>query len=281
MIEIFSASLLIGMLAGMSAGLFGLGGGILIVPFLSWLLELKQFKTDQVMLLTVATALATALPTSISSIRTHQRLHNIHWPRALRLMPTLLLAAMCGAVIAEHISAQVLRWLFIGYLLYTSLRLTLPEQPVSQTHKIRLYLDYPMGLLIGSVSAVLGIGGGTMTVPYLAGSGLSMKNAVATSSACTLPIAFSAAVSYIVLGWNQPDLPTGSFGYIYLPAFAGIVSTSIFTAPHGAKLAHRLPAKRLKRYFALALFMIAIKMAWPSLELSSLNQLLDLLPRID
>jgi uncharacterized membrane protein YfcA len=118
-----------------------------------------------------------------------------------------------------------------------------------------------MGFLIGSISAILGIGGGTITVPYLVSSGLQIKNAVATSSACALPIAFSAAISYIVLGWHTANLPEGSFGYVYLPAFLGITTTSVFTAPIGARLAHRLPAIKLKRYFALVLLLMAIKMA--------------------
>lgn len=260
MTAIFLTSLLIGSLAGISAGLFGIGGGILIVPFLTWLFELMQFNPHHILLLAIATSLATALPTSLSSLRTHHKLNNIVWSRAFRLMPALLLAAMSGAVLAEHISAGLLRRFFIAYLLYTCVNLALPSKPNAQNPKPRLYLDYPMGFLIGTISAILGIGGGTMTVPYLVGSGLQIKNAVATSSACALPIAFSAAASYIVLGWHAQDLPEGSLGYIYLPAFIGISATSIFTAPIGARLAHRLPAQQLKRCFALLLLLMAFKM---------------------
>jgi hypothetical protein len=260
MIEIFLASLLIGVLAGISAGLFGIGGGALIVPTLAWLFELHQFNPEQILLMAVASSLATALPTSISSLRTHHKLNNIIWHRAFRLMPTLLLASICGAILAEFISAELLRWFFVCYLLYTSLRLAWPKSSATSGHP-RLYLDYPMGFLIGSISAILGIGGGTITVPYLVSSGLQIKNAVATSSACALPIAISAAISYIVLGWHTENLPEGSFGYVYLPAFWGITTTSVFTAPIGARLAHRLPAIKLKRYFALVLLFMAIKMA--------------------
>ncbi len=262
MTEIFLASLLLGIVAGIAAGLFGIGGGALIVPALNWLFLASQFQPEQIMLIAVATSLATAVFTSIASVRAHHKLGNITWQRTKHLAPSMLLGAGGGAVLAEYISADLLRWFFVSYLLYTSLQMALPKSTKIATHKTRHFFDYPMGLLIGVLSAILGIGGGTMTVPYLVHNGLIMKNAVATSSACAIPIALSAAVSYAVLGWQHSELPVGSLGYIYLPAFAGIVLTSVFTATLGAKLAHRLPAQRLKRYFAIVLLLIAIKMAW-------------------
>ncbi|MDD2738089.1 hypothetical protein A1359_20475 [Methylomonas lenta] len=262
MLEIFLVSLLLGSLAGISAGLFGIGGGVLIVPFLSWLFAAHQFNPQQIMLIAVATSLATALFTSASSVRTHFYLGNINWPRAFRLGPSLLLGAIGGASLAEYTSANVLRNLFIAYLLYTSLQMALPSKPLLTPKKYFAHLDYPAGFIIGSISAMLGMGGGTMTVPYLAHNGLQMKNAVATSSACAMPIAFSATVSYIFLGWHSTSIVPGSLGYIYLPAFFGIIFTSILTAPVGARLAHRLPAQRLKRYFSCLLLLIALKMIW-------------------
>ncbi|MCQ8105816.1 sulfite exporter TauE/SafE family protein [Methylomonas sp. SURF-2] len=259
--EIFFASLLLGAFAGIAAGLFGIGGGALIVPVLVWLFRLQQFDPEQIMLLAVATSLATAIFTSMASVRSHYLLGNIDSRRALRLAPTMLLGASGGAVLAELFNADMLRWFFVSYLLYTCGQLLRPPKTVSSPHSAKTYLDYPMSLLIGILSAILGIGGGTMTVPYLAGNGLIMKKAVATSSACAIPIALAGAASYAILGWRDDHLPNGSLGYLYLPAFAGIVLTSVFTAPIGARLAHRLPAQRLKRYFAIVLFLIAIKMA--------------------
>lgn len=262
MIEIFLYSLLLGFVAGISAGLFGIGGGALIVPILSWLFAAQHFNPAQIMLIAVATSLATALFTSLSSVRTHHKLGNVDWRRAFRLGPSLLVGASGGAMLAEYLSTDLMRWFFVAYLLYTSVQMAIPKHAPTSARQARLYLDYPMGLLIGVLSAILGIGGGTMTVPYLASGGLLMKQAVATSSTCALPITLSAAISYVALGWHGHDLPVGSLGYIYLPAFAGIVMTSVFTAPLGAKLAHRLPAQRLRRYFAMVLLLIAIKMAW-------------------
>lgn len=261
MTEIFLYSLLLGLFAGVAAGLFGIGGGALIVPVLSWVLAAHQFNPEHLLLIAVATSLATAFFTSIASVRSHHQLGNINWQRSLRLGPSMLIGASGGAVLAEFISAEWLRWFFVCYLLYTSVQMARPKTSASSGSR-HLWLDYPMGLLIGGLSAILGIGGGTMTVPYLVSNGLIMKNAVATSSSCALPIALSAAVSYAALGWHDSQLPVGSLGYIYLPAFAGIVLTSMFTAPLGAKLAHRLPAQRLKRYFAIVLLFLALKMVW-------------------
>jgi uncharacterized membrane protein YfcA len=260
MSEIFLSSLLLGSIAGLSAGLFGIGGGVLVVPFLSWLFTVHGFETEHIMLMSVATALASALFTSASSVKTHYHLGNIVWNRTFRLAPALLVGAICGAVLAEHISALLLRNIFIAYLFYTSLRMALPGKSPARTSKVYPRLDYPIGLVIGGISALLGIGGGSMNVPYLANTGLLMKNAVATSSACALPIAFSAACSYIILGWHSPLLPPDSLGYVYLPAFLGVTATGIFTAPIGARLAHRLPSRQLKRYFALILLFIGLKM---------------------
>lgn len=121
-------------------------------------------------------------------------------------------------------------------------------------------LDFTAATLIGAVASLLGIGGGTMTVPYLLRGGMAVRNAVGISSACGLPIAIGGTVSYMVLGYGKTELPEWSWGYVYLPAFFGIVLCSMLTAPLGAKLAHRLPAQILKRYFSVLIFMMAIKL---------------------
>lgn len=262
LLEIFSASLLLGVFAGLSAGLFGIGGGALIVPLLSWLFTAHLFKPELVMLMAVATSLATAVFSSAASARAHHILGNIVWPRVCRLTPGLLIGSVSGTLLAKFVTAEQLRWFFIAYLLYTCQHMAFPGKGSHKSsHPGRRFLDYPVSLLIGSLSAIIGIGGGTMTVPYLMRGGLTIKNAVAISSACAVPIAVSGSLSYIVLGWHQLDLPDGSLGFVYGPAFLGIVSTSVFTAVIGARWANRLPAQRLKRYFALLLALLALKMA--------------------
>ncbi|MCQ8182894.1 sulfite exporter TauE/SafE family protein [Methylomonas sp. SURF-1] len=260
MTEVFFASLLLGLFAGLAAGLFGIGGGTIIVPVLVWLFQAHDFAAERVMLSAVATSLASALLTSAASARTHHQLGNIAWQRVSRLAPSLLAGAAAGAVAANHFNPEILRWCFVAYLLYTGVNMIRPQQAKTTIRTGSRCIDYIVGFLIGALSAILGIGGGTMSVPYLAGSGLAMKNAIATSSACAVAIAFSAAASYALLGQDENDAMRGQLGHLYLPAFVGISLTSVLTAPVGAKLAHRLPAKRLKRYFALVLIATALKM---------------------
>jgi uncharacterized membrane protein YfcA len=259
----FLASLLLGALAGITAGLFGLGGGTVIVPILAWLLTLHEIPEELVMIMAIATSLATVILTSLSSIFAHHQRGYVLWDKVLYLSYGIVIGVAAGAFIAEHISAEHLRLMFAGFLFYVSLQILLQINPnlLGKTEETPL-LDYIVGIVIGAISSILGTGGGTLTVPYLVHQKVPIKNAVAISSACGFPIAVAASISYVILGIKHGGLPEGSFGYIYLPAFLGIALCSIFTAPIGAKLAHILPAEKLKRYFALVLFFMAVKMLW-------------------
>ena len=173
-----------------------------------------------------------------------------------------MIGAAVGAVVAKQISADALRYILVVFLLYVGTQMALQINPKSRDVKQSRALDYTVAVIIGLLSSIVGIGGGTLTVPYLVHGQMLMRNAVAVSSACGLPIAVAGTVSYMLLGRNVPHLPEWSLGYVYLPAFLGIGVSSIFTAPIGAKLAHRLPAQSLKRYFSLLLFAMAVKLMW-------------------
>ena len=259
MLELFLLSMLIGAVAGLLAGLFGLGGGVVIVPALYGLFSVQQFPKESIMIMAVATSLATIILTSVSSVMAHNKLGTITWDTVFRLTPGILFGAGMGAVLANLLIDEMLKWFFISYLIYVGIRMATQANSMGN-NKTNNWLDYLVGNGIGFLSSILGIGGGTLTVPYLVGRQVPMKNAVAVSSACGLPIALSGTVIYAWLGWNNTFLPEWSLGYVYLPALAGIVICSIFTAPIGAKLAYRLPAKKLKRYFSILIFLIAIKM---------------------
>ena len=262
MTSIFLASLLLGAITGLLAGLFGIGGGILIVPVFAWLFENHGFPQEKVMLLAIATSLATIIPTSIASSLAHHRRQNLLISWVKKLLPGIVAGSFIMTLVAAHLSATLLRNLFILYLLYVATTLYLQKKPVIPVEKPLPGVDIIAGLIIGGLSTLLGIGGGTLTVPYLLGRNLEMKNAVAVSSACGLPIAITSSFGYILVGWNQPDLPAYSSGYIYWPAFFGVILTSVFTASVGAKIASHLPAQHLKRYFAVLLYLIAAKMLW-------------------
>jgi uncharacterized protein len=262
LIGIGIASLLLGMLSGVLAGLFGIGGGMVIVPVLVFLFTAHELPSDLVMIMAIATSLASIIFTATSSVIAHHRLGSVLWDKVYRLTPGIIVGAVLGAVVADYIHGGVLRMIFIIFLLFVGTQMALEAKPRVGAANYSKLIDFGVAGAIGLFSALVGIGGGTLTVPYLARCRYPMRNAVAIASACGLPIAITSTISYMVLGMDAPDLPSGSFGYVYLPAFLGIVIGSIFTAPIGAKLAHRLPAKRLKRYFSVLIFILAIKLMW-------------------
>lgn len=258
----FISSLVLGAVAGLSAGLFGIGGGIVIVPILAWMLKSQGIADNLVMIMAIATSLATIIFTSISSVAAHHRKKAVWWRSVFYLSCGIVIGVAGGAVIAEHINADHLRLIFAIFLFYVGMQMLLKITPRPGENGESALSDYLMGIVTGVVSSILGIGGGTLTVPYLVIRRVPMQNAVAISSACGLPIALAASISYAILGFKHGGLPEHSFGYIYLPAFWGIALVSVFTAPLGAKLAHSLPAEKLKRYFAIILFILAAKLLW-------------------
>jgi len=259
---VFLLSLILGLFSGLAAGLFGVGGGLVIVPILVLVLTAEGFPAELVMIMSVATSLATIIVTSIASVVAHHRLGSVMWEKVLGLGPGIIVGAALGAVVADNLDADVLRSLFIVFLLFVGMQMAFQFESRLPSIKHVKTLDFAVAGIIGIVSSILGIGGGTLTVPFLVSSRQPMQKAVATASACGLPIAVFGTLSYALLGTNEAQLPDWSLGYVYVPAFFGIALSSIFSAPIGARLAHRLPAKQLKRYFSLLLFVMAAKMIW-------------------
>jgi uncharacterized membrane protein YfcA len=261
-ITIFLASILLGTASGLIAGLFGVGGGLIIVPVLAILFAAEGFPAEHVMIMSVATSLATIIFTSTSSVLAHHRLKSVLWHKVQVLAPGILIGAAVGAVVADRITGDVLRLLFIVYLLIVGVQMAMQFKPKPGRQQPSKTLDFVASGIMGLVSSLLGIGGGSLTVPYLVHFQTPMRNAVAVASACGLPIAIAGTIGYAILGKDALQLPAWSLGYIYLPAFLGIVLTSTFTAITGAKLAHKLRAQKLKRYFSLLLFVMAAKLIW-------------------
>lgn len=262
LLEILAFCLAIGAIAGLLAGLFGIGGGLVLVPFLAWLYSSLEFNPDLTMVMAVATSLATIIVTSVSSVTAHHRLNAVNWPTVVQLVPGIVLGSVLGSLFADRLAADQLRSLFAFFLLYVAFQMAFQITPARGIVRPSGGLLVAAGTFIGALSTTLGIGGGTLTVPFLVASNYSIRNAVANSSACGLPIALSGTATYVVLGWGNAQLPNWSLGYIYLPAFFGIIAGSISFAQLGARLAHSLPTRRLKRLFALVVLGVALKMFW-------------------
>lgn len=251
--------LLLGAAAGLVAGLFGIGGGLLIVPVLIFSFSLQGMPAEILTHSAVATSLATIVFTSLASVRAHHARGAVRWQLFPPLTAGILVGAFAGVWIADALAGKVLQALFGVFALLVALQMAFDLRPGRGDKEPSVGELVGAGGVVGCASAIFGIGGGTLTVPYLHWRTLTMQRAVATSAACGLPIALVGALGNIVSGWNETRLQDWHLGYIYLPAFVGIVLTSSLTARHGAALAHRLPQKILKRTFALLLLIVGAR----------------------
>ncbi len=252
--DIILIYLLLGAIAGLIAGLFGVGGGLIIVPVLVYLFTREGMDPDSLVHLAVGTSLATIVFTSISSVYAHHKRGAVRWDLFRQLTPGIVIGALIGAAVADWMPSVVLRRFFAIFEWLVAIQLLLnTHTKASRVVPGRVGL-FAAGNLIGSISSIVGIGGGTLTVPFLVWCNVAMRKAVATSSACGLPIAVAGAVGFIIMGWSTTTTLEWSLGYLYFPALIGIVTSSILFAPLGAKLAHSLPADKLKRLFGLLLF---------------------------
>lgn len=254
----FVLYLVLGACAGVLAGLFGVGGGLIIVPVLVYSFSAHGFSADVLTQMAVGTSLATIIFTSTNSVLEHHRRGAVRWRLFLWMTVGILVGSALGALTASKIQGHVLQKIIGVFAILVSIQMALGLQPKGGGELPgRVGLGVAGGV-IGWASAIFGIGGGSLTVPFLSWRGVSMQQAVATSSACGLPIAIAGAISFIAVGWHNAKLPEMSLGFVYLPALVGIALTSMFFARIGARLAHRLPAKVLKRLFALLLFSVGL-----------------------
>ncbi len=250
--------LLLGAAAGVLAGLFGVGGGIIIVPVLVLSFTSHGLAPEILTHLAVGTSLATIVFTSINSTLEHHRRGAVRWPLFRWLTLGIVLGTVLGALTAAAIKGEWLQKIIGTFAVVIAIQLALDLKP-------RASRDVPgkpgltaAGGVIGWASAIFGIGGGSLTVPFLVWRSVPMQQAVATSAACGLPIAIAGALSFIWTGWGNPQLPAWSLGFVYLPGLLGIALTSMFFARIGARLAHRLSPRLLKRLFALLLFSVGL-----------------------
>lgn len=254
----FLLYLVLGAAAGVLAGLFGVGGGIIIVPVLVLSFTAQGVDPQVLTHLAVGTSLATIIFTSINSVMEHHRKGAVQWPIFAWMTLGILLGAGLGSLTAASIQGPMLQKIIGVFAIVIAIQMALDLKPrASRAVPSKLGLTAAGGV-IGWASAIFGIGGGTLNVPFLTWRSLPMQQAVATSSACGLPIAVASALSFMLIGWSQPQLPEWSLGYVYLPAMVGIAFTSMFFARFGARLAHKLSPRLLKRLFALLLLCVGV-----------------------
>lgn len=243
-----------GAFAGVCAGLFGIGGGMIIVPALVWIFTAYHFPPEVVTHLAVGTSLATIIVTSISSLTAHHKRGGIRWEVWRSMALGLIIGSLVGAGIADRINGQALQALIgIGALLVALKMLFFSNKEQLGKPLPPKGVQFGAGTGIGMASSIFGIGGGSLTVPFLNWAGLPMKQAVGTSAACGLPIAIAGALGFAWFGQDVANLPEGTIGFVHIIGFFCISAASFITAKFGAKLAHQLPAATLKKSFGVLL----------------------------
>jgi len=250
---------IIGIVAGYLAGFLGIGGGFVVVPALTFLFLQHSDTAPWAIHMAVATSLATMLVTSLSSIIAHHRRRAIRWPLVRSLAGGLVIGAVLGAVIANALHGDALGRVFGSFAVLAGLQLILGRQPEGEKPLPGQPGLTLVGMAIGTISSLIGIGGGALTGPWQLWHGIRAQNAVATSAACGYPIAVAGTLSFVWLGW-QGGLPGQALGYVHLPAFAGIALTSAVAAPLGAATVHRLPPRLVRRIFGGFLVLVGLKM---------------------
>lgn len=256
---------LLGALAGVLAGLMGIGGGLVIVPGLLLLFHLQGFDATFLSHLAIGSSLAIIVPVAIASMWAHHRRGAVDWAVVFSLAPGLMLGALAGAWLASRFSTDLLKILFGSFLLIVACQMLIGSVPkAGKRRSVGARLFFPVGAAIGTVSGLVGIGGGTMTVPFLVWQGKSLPLAVATSAACGLPIAIAGTLGFMLIGEGAGvGLSTG---FVYWPAVIVVGAFAVLTAPFGARLAHGLPVSQLKKGFALLLLGVGLRLICISLR---------------
>ncbi|MDZ4144184.1 MAG: sulfite exporter TauE/SafE family protein [Burkholderiales bacterium] len=258
--------LLLGSFTGFLAGLLGIGGSLIMVPFMTWALAKQGVAPAYVVHTAIATSLATICFSSLSSVRAHHRRGAVRWPVVFALSPGIVFGAYLGSLLATHIHARPLGIAFAAFLFFSAFQMIANIKP-----KAARDLPATSGMLvaggaIGGVSGLVGAGGGFASVPFMLWCSVPIQQAVATSAALGFPIALGGTASYIVNGWNTPGMPDLMLGFVYLPALVVISVASVSLAPLGAKVAHSIDTQALKRLFAVLLICLGSYMLWRSLR---------------
>ena len=247
-----------GAVSGVLAGMLGIGGGMILVPFMIIVFNHQQFDQGIIVHMAIATGMATILFTSLSAIRAHHKHGTIDWKLVIALTPGVIAGGLIGG--SELFDAFPTSWLslfFAIFIVYTSIQMFINKKTKPGRQLPGKLGLFSFGAFTGALSSLLGAGGAFVTVPFMIWCNVTPHAAMASASGLGFPIAVAATIGYVLGSWNHPGLPSGSLGFIYLPAVACIVATSIFTAPLGARMARSMNTANLKRVFGGMLFFLA------------------------
>jgi len=252
--------LALGAVVGFFAGLLGVGGGGIMVPVLTSLFVAQGMPKDSVVHLALGTSMAAIVMTSIASLRAHHKHGAVRWDVVRYIAPGIVVGTFAATFVASRVASEPLAIFFACFMAYVSLQMLANIKP-----KPSRELPGPVGMSavgagIGGVSALVAIGGGSLSVPFMTWCNVKVHHAIGTSAAIGLPIALAGTVGYLVNGWGSSGMPAYSLGFVYLPALVLVSAVSTFTAPMGARLAHRLPVATLKKVFAGVLMLLCAKM---------------------
>jgi uncharacterized protein len=255
--SLFAELGLLGIVTGFLAGLLGIGGAMIMVPFLSVVLANRGFPADYTVKAAVATSLATICFTSLSSMRAHHARHAVRWRVVALLAPGIVFGSLLGAQIGAWLPGKSLGVLFAVFIAFSATQMLLGRKPQGSRA-----LPGPAGMVgagtvIGIVSAIVGAGGAFISVPFMTWCNVKIHDAVGTSAALGFPIALAGTIGYAWAGRDLSGLPPGAIGFIYLPALLAISAASVLLAPLGARTAHRMDIRPLRRIFAIVLYALA------------------------
>ncbi|WP_439238723.1 sulfite exporter TauE/SafE family protein [Lonepinella sp. BR2919] len=260
MLEFLLICLIVGCVVGFLAGLFGIGGGLVIVPVLVYLLPMMGIPDHMLMSVALGTSFTTIIITGASSAYNHYKSGNIIWSSLKVFAPSIMVATYLASFFVSQLPKAYSSKIFACLVVYLAIKMILSAKSKMQNKPLTMQSAIIGGGLIGIASSFAGIGGGGFIVPFLNARGYEMKQAIGSSSFCGMLLAISGSLSYISSGWNLDSMPEWSLGYVYLPAVLGITLTSMFTTKLGVTVTNRLPVVTLKRCFAVFLIFVALKM---------------------
>ncbi|MCX7183926.1 MAG: sulfite exporter TauE/SafE family protein [Nitrosospira sp.] len=259
--EWWPAYLLLGAMVGFFAGLLGIGGGLIMVPVLTFIFSAQHFPADRILHLALGTTMAAIIFTSVSSLRTHHAHGAVNWQVVQHLTPGIIVGTLGGATLAGALSSQFLSVIFVVFIFYAATQMLLKTTPQPSRQLPGKVGMFAAGNVIGVVSSLVAIGGGLLTVPFLSICNVRLQQAIGTAAAVGFPIALAGTIGYIANGMAQSQaLPEYSLGYVYLPALGWIMLASMLTAPLGARTTHAVQTGTLRKVFVVLLYLLGIKM---------------------